>query len=184
MNNNIKIIFAFTLGAAAGVAATWRFFKTKYETIAQEEIDSVKEVYSKKNAISEDTTDTREDDGYVAAKEELHEYKSMTSDLGYSNTKKERGLENMDDKPRIIPPEQFGEIDEYDRISLIYYEDGVLTDDLNDPIDDIEDVVGIGFDTHFGEYEDDTVYVINDKFKTYYEVLRDYSRYADLREDK
>ena len=90
----------------------------------------------------------------------------------------------MDDKPRIIPPEQFGEIDEYDRISLIYYEDGILTDDLNDPIDDIEDVVGIGFDTHFGEYEDDTVYVINDKFKTYYEVLRDYSRYSDLREDK
>ena len=48
MNNTIKIIFTFTLGVAVGMVATQRFFKAKYEAIAQEDIDSVKETYRKK----------------------------------------------------------------------------------------------------------------------------------------
>ena len=74
MDNNVKIIFGFTLGVAAGVVATWKFFKTKYETISREEIDSVKEVYSKKNS----------------PREQVEEYKKMVNDLYYKN--KECGI--------------------------------------------------------------------------------------------
>ena len=45
MNSNIKIAIAFSLGVAAGVAASWRYMKTKYERLAQEQIDDVKEKY-------------------------------------------------------------------------------------------------------------------------------------------
>ena len=48
MKNNVKIIFTFALGVAVGSVTTWKLIKTKYEQIAQEEIDSVKEVYSKR----------------------------------------------------------------------------------------------------------------------------------------
>ena len=58
MNNGIKMIFAFTLGAAAGVVVAQRYFKTKYETIAQEEIDSVKDVYSKNYGNNEEDRQT------------------------------------------------------------------------------------------------------------------------------
>ena len=48
MNNKIIGMIMFTVGAAVGSAVTWKFVKTKYEMIADEEIKSVKEVYLKK----------------------------------------------------------------------------------------------------------------------------------------
>ena len=49
MNNSIlSKAFIFAVGAAIGSAVTWKLVKTKYEKIADEEIESVKEVYLKK----------------------------------------------------------------------------------------------------------------------------------------
>ena len=48
MNNKVVAIAAFAIGAVVGAAATWKFAKTKYEKIADEEIESVKEVFSRK----------------------------------------------------------------------------------------------------------------------------------------
>lgn len=176
MNNNVKIIFAFTLGVAAGVVATQRFFKTKYETITQEEIDSVKEVYSKKNK----TEDAKTEDTYEPSDKETEEYETTISDLGYSNNTKKGGSEPMKtNEIVVIPPDEFGEDEEYDCISFTYYANGVLTDDGDDPIDDVESVVGPEALDSFGEWEDDAVYVRNDDRKCYYEILRDNSDYSD-----
>lgn len=40
-------VVIFAIGAAIGSLATWKFVKTKYEKIANEEIESVKEIFSK-----------------------------------------------------------------------------------------------------------------------------------------
>ena len=48
MNNNIKNIFIFGAGAVIGAVASYYVTKTKYETILEEEINSVKETYKKK----------------------------------------------------------------------------------------------------------------------------------------
>lgn len=176
MNNSVKIIFAFTLGVAAGSVATWKLIKTKYEQIAKEEIDSVKEVYSKKKELVEDEYDEEE---IIEDENSEYEYNKIISKQNYKNEK--GGSESMEnEKPRIIPPEEFGENDDYETISLIYYEDDVLTDDVGDVIYDIENTVGEGYETHFGHYEDDTVFVCNDRLKCYYEILRDYGKYSDL----
>ena len=47
MSKSINFML-FIFGAAVGSAATWMYAKKKYELIAQEEIDSVKEVFSKR----------------------------------------------------------------------------------------------------------------------------------------
>ena len=47
MSKSINFML-FIFGAAVGSAATWTYAKKKYELIAQEEIDSVKEVFSKR----------------------------------------------------------------------------------------------------------------------------------------
>lgn len=47
MNNKVFNVLMFTVGAAIGSAVTWKVVKTKYERIAQEEIDSVKEEYNR-----------------------------------------------------------------------------------------------------------------------------------------
>lgn len=39
------------------------------------------------------------------------------------------------------PPEQFGDDEEYEQISLTYYADGVLADENDEVIEDVEDAV-------------------------------------------
>lgn len=43
----------FVLGAAVGSVATWQYVKKKYEQIAQEEIDSVKEIFSRRESATD-----------------------------------------------------------------------------------------------------------------------------------
>ena len=45
MKDTLNNVLIFAVGAAIGSAVTWKLLKTKYERIAQEEIDSVKEVF-------------------------------------------------------------------------------------------------------------------------------------------
>ena len=85
----------------------------------------------------------------------------------------------------MISPDEFGELPEYDKVSLTYYSDKVLTDENMKPMstDDIERTVGSESLKHFGEYEDDSVFVRNDLLKVDYEILLDENRYSDLLTD-
>lgn len=164
MNSNIKIVLIFSAGVATGVAASWRFLKKKYEQIAQEEIDSVKETFERE---------------YVEPKEdaEKKEYKELTEMYTGDSVK----VEDDDGGPRIIAPEEFGDVDEYDTTTLYYYTDGVLVDLQDNIIEDVDGTVGADFAEHFGEYEDDSVCVRNDAHKCDYEILRELRSYADVK---
>ena len=71
------------------------------------------------------------------------------------------------------------ENEDYETVSLTYYADGVLTDEFGNVIEDVEGMVGKESLTHFGEYEEDSVFVRNDSLKTDYEILRDTYNYSD-----
>ena len=51
--------------------------------------------------------------------------------------------------------------------------------DDTDIVDDPEKIVGFESLGHFGEYDDDAVYVRNDRLKCDYEILRDPRRYEE-----
>ena len=169
-------IFIFTLGAAVGSVVTWKLVKDKYARIAQEEIDSVKEVFSKRNKQEEPVEE--KDEEPVPEPEEIAEYKSIINNCGYSVVER---VETMHDKPYVIEPEIFGEDPDYETISLTYYADGVLTDENNCIIDpgEIESLIGEESLDHFGEYEDDSVFVRNEERKTDYEILSVPGNYDD-----
>lgn len=171
MNNFVTKFTIFTVGAAIGSAVTWYFTKIKYERIAQEEIDSVKEVFSKRKTISEDTVDTKIENP------EMTEYKSIVQN--YTSENEEEGEPETMDKPYVISPDEFGDSD-YEIISLTYYADKVLTDETGDIVDDVEDLVGYDSLNHFGEYEEDSVFVRNDALSTDYEILLDPRNYSDV----
>ena len=168
--------FIFTLGAAVGSVVTWKLVKDKYARIAQEEIDSVKEVFSKRNKSEEPVEE--KDEEPVPTSEEVAEYKSIINNCGYSVVER---VETMHDKPYVIEPEIFGEDPDYETISLTYYADGVLTDENNCIIDpgEIESLIGEESLDHFGEYEDDSVFVRNEDRKTDYEILAVPGNYDD-----
>ena len=48
MYNLLKYALVFTGGAGIGVLASWKFFETKYNKIADEEIAAIKEHYKNK----------------------------------------------------------------------------------------------------------------------------------------
>lgn len=190
MKNKLRYIFMFAAGAAIGSAVTWKLIKTKYERIAQEEIDSVKEVFSRKEEREENAETAKKTAQEMHPEIEFEEdglptrefYKELINKhYGYyANEIKNDNKEVDDMKPYVIPPDEFGDLLEYDTISLTYYADKVLTDDMDEPVEDVDDVVGIESLDHFGEWEDDSVFVRNDKYKAYYEILLDERRYSDI----
>ena len=185
MNKGLIFIGAFSLGAAVGVAVSWKLLKTKYEQIAQEEIDSVQEVYfGKKIASDSDPVETESVDDAMN-EEDKQEYENILKSnkyIPYSSPDKiteEKEVADVD-KPYVISPDEFDELGEYDTTSLIYYTDKILADTDGNVIsdDDIEKMIGHDSLTHFGEYEDDSVFVRNDERKTDYEILLDPNPYA------
>jgi len=201
MNNKTINFMMFVLGVAVGSVVTWKYVEKKYERIAQDEIDSVKEVFSKRAAeFTEDTlvktfdsNDKLIEEVQIKAnnakeKPSIIEYAAGLRKLGYTNYSdmvdekpEEVKEEPMSvDKPYVIAPEEFGELDDYETISLIYYADQILTDDNNVIVDDIEETVGFESLNAFGEYEDDSVFVRNDRLKCDYEILLDQRKYSDV----
>lgn len=183
MTDLIKGAVIFSLGVAAGLAISWKYNKDKYETIAREEISDVKERYRSKREHTEKETDVEESD--EDAEEEpvsgfKNEYENMMRNLGYKDYGEKKGEDEVA-KPYVIKPEEFGQTDDdYDLISLNYYADGVLTDDFDDIIEDVEGTVGEDSLSHFGEYENDAVYVRNDARKVDYEICLDNRKFSEV----
>lgn len=201
MSNTTSNIFIFSLGAAIGSLITWTFIKTKYEQIAQDEIDSVKEVfYARKKELedrynkNDDSCEGDTDYSEIEIENNKKEYKKLIDINRYSydetlKSNTENGDDEMEDsfnneKPYTIPPDEFGEEDGYGVETLTYYADGVLTDDWGNIIENVDELVGIDSLKTFGEYEDDTVFVRNENLKCEYEILLDNQKYSDIYEDK
>lgn len=180
---------AFGLGVAVGSIVTRYIVKKKYERLAQEEIDSVKEAFAK---LSEDSP--REKANQAKDKPSVAEYAAILRNQQYIEEDAEEEEEipadvrisgvEQGDLPYIIPPEDFGEQDEYGAISLSYYADGVLADDNDEKVMDIDGLVGVESLGHFGEYEDDSVFVRNDRLKCDFEILMREETYADVLKQK
>lgn len=166
MNNQFKMLIIFITGFAAGSAVTWKFFKKKTEIIIQEESDPV------------DDIDQTEKD-IVDYSDYLHEH-GYTNYSDFSSEDKAEVNKNNMNKPYIISPEEFGDIDEYEKISLTYYADQILADENDGLIENIDDVVGFDSLSSFGEYEDDSVFVRNDRLMCDYEILLDQRKYMDV----
>ena len=182
---NSKVIFAFILGAAAGVAASWKFNEARFKRIADEEIESVKERFSIEKTEIIEVVEPEPKEDIEPSEEDYRSYQDLVKKMGYtkySKNEEEKGGDIMKDAPYVIAPDEFGEFDEYETNSFTYYADGILADDGDDIIDDIDSVVGKDSLNHFGEYPDDpdTVYVRNDRLKTDYEINYDQRRYADV----
>ena len=184
------IFLAFVLGAAGGSFATYKLLKNKYEEIAQEEIDSVKEMY--RNSQGECMPNSEIEEQKEVAKKSMEkpdimEYSKKIKDCNYSDyskterNKPEEGPEEKDmSDPHVISPEEFGEDDTYDRINLTYYADGVLADENDEEVENVDGTVGLDSLETFGTYEDDSVHVKNDRLRAYYEILRDERNYEDV----
>lgn len=194
MNKMSTNMFIFAVGAAIGSAVAWLYAKKYYERIANEEIESMKEWLARRveeqDKEKEDKSETPvQNPAAPSIKPDLMDYASKVRDLGYVDYSRrmeekeemdsEEEVDDTDDYIYVIKPEIFGEED-YEEVSLTYYADGVLTDEQDNPIEDVAGMVGADYASHFGEYEDDSVFIRNDRLRTDFEILADQRKYSNL----
>ena len=186
MNSKVTFIIGTIVGAGIGVAGTYSYFKDKYEKLAEEDFNSRRVFDEDKKDESEEPVAEKTADSRTVDKPSIAEYAARLQKEGYVNyndmPEKEQKQEVVVDRPYVIQPSDFGEFDDYEKISLTYTADGVLLDDINEIVDDIEETVGEDSLEHFGEYEDDSVYVRNDAKKCDYEILLDQRNYQEILE--
>lgn len=187
MNQKLTNVLLFAAGAAVGSLVTWRYFKSKYEVVEDEIEENTEEAEGESEEEDPEVLDSKSNYGN---KPPLKEYVKLVESNGYiPKTHMEEVEEEItngewDDKdvyePFIIRPDEYGELHAYETLSLNYYADGVLTDELDNPIEDVESLVPADFADHFGEYEDNVVHVRNDNLECDYEILRDLRKFTDV----
>lgn len=185
---NLKSLLIFATGVVTGSLATYKFVKKKYEMIADEEIESVKKAFSNKDA-AEVGKDVRKglDEGLKEENEKAKQAaQHIAEQAGYTNysnlSKKDTEEEEKEEKmnrPYVISPDEFGDEEDYIQVDLTYYADGIVADEDNEIVEDIDEIIGFDSLNHFGEYEDDAVYVRNDARRAEYAVVRDNGTYKD-----
>ena len=190
MNNALKNLFIFAVGAAAGAVATWKLLNDKYEKLYHEEVEAYKEYHKEKSdkAASEPKPEPEPEvkkEEYIHKVDQdpimnkLRDTMERAGYTDYSTTKVKNESEEKDIRPYVIRPEELGDQIGYDVIELTYYADGVVAEE-DDVMDDVDEVIGIDSLGHFGQFEEDAVCVRNDRLKCDYQILLDERKYSDV----
>ena len=168
---NGKIILAFIFGGAIGAAGAWFGSKKYYEKIMDRDIAEVKAHYT----VPKDEPKKEEDGG------------EEKQDIMHPPIEEDPEAEhvNIFDKPvkqvnaKVIPPDQFDLIDNYMLETWTYWNGGVITNEDGNVVSSPEDYIPADIGLHFGEYEDDVVYVRNDDLMVYYSIFYDEDSYDE-----
>ena len=138
--NKLHVFLAFVAGGVCGVLGTKAYFEALYRRQYEEDLESVKKVWTYKKPVEDEV---KEDNEPVLDKEprenEMYQYAKILQKKGYTN-----------------------------------YSDT--------PVDTSE--IGLDSLNHFGEYEEDVLYVRNERLRTDYEVLMDPRTYPQVLEER
>jgi len=114
----------------------------------------------------------------------LAEYKSTITKVAYDqmwkgDTKEETEVvkevekEDEDERIYVISPDEFNTLEDYGSETFYYTADNYVINSDMEELSDSQIALSIGQDPvgHFGEYDDDSVYVRNETRKIDYEIL-------------
>lgn len=180
----MKAIITIVCSAAsftAGFFVAKKLLKEKYKQEADADISATKEMLEQKykEKMSKFTTD----------KPPINEYTEMVKRTATFDDEPEREIGEVTisagSEPYVISVDEFGD-DDYDAKTLLYYADGVITDEDNQPINEPEKLIGNLADIplHFGEYVEDAVYIRNEAESCDYEILKENLNFRDYIQKK
>ena len=76
------------------------------------------------------------------------------------------------DRPYVISREEFGQRPEYDKVYLDFYSDSILTNEYDEILENVDEVLGNDWQNHIGDEEEGFVCVRNDQKETDYEICQ------------
>jgi hypothetical protein len=174
----VKQILYFSAGLALGGLVGWYLTKRHYENLIDDEIEEVKEAY--KEDIEEVRDNIRDNkiyrakvrnlgyiDNGVDSPEDYYIKDEVDEELRVTNPFPGEPA----DSPYTIGPDAYNDDMIFDKQTITYYagNDALVTDE--DEVLYINDTIGRESLDKFGEYEEDTVYVRNEKLGMDYEVV-------------
>lgn len=186
----IKGIFIFAIGALSGTFVGAQLAKKKYEEIANEEIEEIRDYYRKinkeladqlvdKTAEPEKVEESKEVEEIV---EERKQYENIIKRGNYMAVDEEE-QNNVCDEAYPIDPSEFGNEGKNATETLTYFADGVLVNEVDEVVEDPDLVVGRHHIDIFNEFPDATcVYVRNDLDGMDYEIIKDDWCWSDFDE--
>lgn len=197
---NKSAIWGFIAGALIGAGIAWFFTRDHYKGTVIATIEADTKKASKKG---EELVEVAKEASEQAEKKVKEAYSNIISKNSYSQYYIDKKQEQPEEKnPNVAPPdpelekayekqeeskgieyispEEFGELPGGAICELTYYNDGYLTDDLGEVVEDIDTTVGANFADHIGEYGDNSVYVRNHIRDVDYEILAVRQNYVDI----
>ena len=142
-------------------------------TVSMELTDEGKQLVDKLNELTATYTSTDEKPDYTVYSQAKEKHNVFDDAMPEEPEVKH-------DAPYIIDPTEFGEFSEYEQRELTYYKDGVICENDTDMIDPYDILGDIDVADHFGEYENDRVFVRDDKRQVDYEILRDERTFMEV----
>ena len=185
MNSNLKAFISFVLGGSIGATVTYFAFKKREKQIMNQVHDYLenREIKKEKAKQMGESFQKGFEDGMKSVDPIVPE---MTNEdrTNYHKIISERNYKDPSDHIRVIPPEEAGEDEDFEVIELMYYADGILAYENDQIVKSPALSVGSDFASHFGEYEDDAVYIRNDELGMEYAILRSEKTYREVIKDK
>lgn len=165
----------FSLGFVTGGALAWKLACKKYEKLIDEEVESVKRIFSRYHETEHepDIEILEEDD-----EEELPEMEEPT-DIEVQILKPQTNGWSV---PKIIDEEDVGEEEFYDNDTFHLYSNGTVTDNRDRILTEEEInhyVSQEAIDKLNSDENLDAVYVQNDNLRIYYEIIKTYIPYDE-----
>lgn len=198
MTDEMSICLSVAVGFVIGALLTRRYLneQKKQKPIDESSIPPEDVLISTKTAyidgsdlkgfMQKESFDVRT--SFTKEKPNIMEYTEVLKRQQYNvfetAKKEEQKTELLEDPIRVVSPDEYGSNEEYEIISLTYYADHILTGDDDREIKEVEDIIGEDALGCFGQYEDDSVFVVNDNHKAYYEILLDPRTYSDVLKTK
>lgn len=185
----VLLLGGLIVGAAAGFAGGYLFGKNKYQAKADKEIADVKKLYESHFAPKEENNEN--ESAPVKEPEKTPEHSTYTDYAGKyagGDVSEELPPQILKGKPKkpitnkkppyIINDMQFGELEDYKVVTLMYYKDKVLADGDENVIKNFKEVVGPNTLNSFGDK--DAIYVRDDNLKIDYEILLDERSFSEI----
>lgn len=171
----------FSIGVGVGVLTTKTYFESKYQAIADEEIESCRAIFSKKKEKSKNTTDLA---NYVTeSKDDVKSYSDYYPKKEASNEElsKLKTLAPVEEEQHEISADEYTDDTEYDKVALNYYtEDGMLIYEEGEEIAIDEKTIGVENLDDFARSTVQTSYFRDPRNEIDYEVIKVDGSYREL----
>lgn len=175
----MKNVFIFLIGMVAGSAITGVILKKEYEKRVYNETEELRDFYRNRQGGPDQTEDSTEVESESKSEPEPEDSEEPDNDYEAALKHYIKDGEKTMKQPCIISPDEYGELDDYKLRSLVYYADEILADDAGCPVDNIAELIGENALNHFGDYEEDSVFVRNYELQCDFEILLDLRTYAE-----